>query len=202
MRVQVRFISVLDMPFKDSEKCKVKSVKLKTFLIFLLLTFNFQLSTFNFVVAIHAEVLDRVVAIVNEEVILFSEFRDTFKKAIEADSKKTDVDVLNEMIDRLLLLEQAKQFGLKNTAHFKTLQDNDAIIEEYINRRIKPFIRITEKEINSYYNEKRELFSGKEFYDIRDEIEAELIEGRLELKLREHTAELRKKSYIRIQLKD
>lgn len=156
----------------------------------------------SLITVVNAEVLDRVVAIVNEEVILFSEFRDVFKKAFEADSKKTDVDVLNEMIDRLLLLEQAKQFGLKNTVHFKTLRDNDAIIEEYINRRIKPFIRITEKEINSYYNENRELFSGKEFYDIRDEIEAYLIERRLELRLHEHTAELRRWSYIRVQLED
>ncbi len=46
----------------------------------------------------------------------------------------------------------------------------------------------------------RQCFNS--FYDARDEIEGHIIEGELEKKLREHINELRKRSYIRIQLEE
>ncbi|MBI4839300.1 MAG: hypothetical protein HY806_09230, partial [Nitrospirae bacterium] len=45
-------------------------------------------------------------------------------------------------------------------------------------------------------------FKGKDFYDVRNDIETYLVEKQLNRKLLEHINELREKSYIRIQLGD
>ncbi len=147
--------------------------------------------------AIEAETIERVVAIVNDDVILLSELDEAMKRA----GDKERIEILNEMIDRRLLLKEAERFipVIKRGSYTK---DNDTIIKEYINIRIRPFIRIPIKEIELYYIENRELFKGREFYDVKDEIEAMLSEEAVRQRLDEHLKELREKAYIRIQLGD
>ncbi len=150
---------------------------------------------------VYAEVLERIVAIVNNEVILLSEFKKDYQTAVDSGAKTTEREFLDKMINRLLLLEQAKKFRLKISAlsHEMPASEND-VINEYIERRIKAFIYIPFKEIESYYRSNRKLFDNKEFYDVRDEIENYLIEKKLNGRLLEHIEDLRKRSYIRIQL--
>ena len=74
------------------------------------------------------------------------------------------------------------------------------IIKEYIDVRLKGFIHVPYEDIEYYYYQKRDSFSGKEFFDVRNEIEEYLIEQELNVKLHEYLEDLKRNSYIRIQL--
>ena len=191
-------ISALDMHFKNSYKLKVMSYKLrKIFLMFLLVTCHLSLVT-----AVNAEVVERIVAIVDDEIFTLSEFKDAFQNTINSGTKNTNMEVLDGMINRILLLREGKKFRLEESAaESRTLEDN-AIINDYIGRRLKTLIHIPPEEIEQFYEKNRESFNGKDFYDVRDDIETYLVEKQLNKKLLEHINELREKSYIRIQIGD
>ena len=141
-------------------------------------------------------------AVVNDDVILLSEFREAFRSVEESGEKISEENYLDEMINKLLLLKEAKKFSfyISNKSD-KAVMDEKAIINEYIDRRIKVFIRIPYDEIESYYSENKALFEGKEFYDVKDEIEEYLVGKELNTRVNEYIKDLRKKYYIRIQLK-
>lgn len=149
-----------------------------------------------------AEVIERVVAIINDDIILLSELHEAVKIAKDEGQDKNEIEILNEMIDRRLLLKEAERFipVVKEVTYSEEYED--AVIREYINMRIRPFIRIPISDIESYYEKNRELFKGRKFYDVKDEIEAILTEEALRQRLAEHLRELREKTYIRIQLMD
>jgi len=152
-----------------------------------------------FVTPVHSEILDRIVAIVNDNVILLSEYREALQAAEKSGKQLTNDMVLNEMIDRILLLEQAKRLRLDVIEDSTGAVDDDKTINEYIERRIKAFVHIPIEKIESYYSSNREQFDGKTFSEAKDEIEDHLAEGELKRKIAEHIAELRKRAYIRIQ---
>lgn len=150
----------------------------------------------------HAEVLERIVAIVNDDVILLSQFEEAFKSAEESGEKKSEGVFLDEMINELLLLKEAKKLSyyISNDGNKAMMNEKD-IIHEHINRRIKAFIRIPYDEIESYYEGHKTLFKGKEFYDAKAEIEDYLVRRELDIRLNEYIRDLRKNYYIRVQLK-
>lgn len=155
-----------------------------------------------FINSVKAEMLERIVAIVNDDVILLSEFRDTLQTARKSESGISEEMVLNEMINRLLLLNESKRFRIGASDKRKTNEtDNSAVIREYIDRRIKAFIHIPHEEIEYYYQMNIDIYEGKEFYDVSDEIEEYLVNKELSAKLHEYIEELRGKAYIRIQLR-
>ena len=147
----------------------------------------------------NSEIIERVVAIVNNNVILLSEFKDALKAAKMSDEKVTEDAVLDEMINRVLMLEQAQKMRLGQMEDATGPVDDNKIINEYIDRRIRSFVHIPIEEIESYYLNNRKQFGGKSFSEAKDEIENHLTEGELKLKIAEHVEELRKKAYIRIQ---
>jgi len=151
-------------------------------------------------VCISAEVLERVVAIVDDKVVLLSEFEETLLSAGDGRNIYTKKDVINQMINRIILLREARKFGFKKS--IEDPEDAKAVVKEYIDRRIKAFIHIPYDQIESYYNENRGVFEKKEFYDVKDEIEEYLVSQELVKRLREYIEEQRNKSYIRIQLED
>lgn len=201
------------MHFKDisqkSEDKKIRSreAKRKEFFNFLtsqLLNFSFLLITchLSLFTAANAEVVERIVAIVDDEIITLSEFKDAFQNTVNSGAKNTDMEVLDGMINRILLLREGKKFRLEESAaENRTLEDN-AIINDYIERRLKILIHIPPEEIEQFYEKNMASFNGKDFYDVKDEIETYLIEKQLNKKLLEHIKELREKVYIRIQLGD
>lgn len=151
----------------------------------------------------NAEVLERIAAIVNDDVILLSEFQAALQFAKKADEAVSEEMVLNEMINRRLLFNEARKNRVgRSYKGKKTEADNSAVIKEYIDSRIKAFIHIPYETVQEYYESNRPLFADREFYDARDEIEDLLIEKELAVKLREHIGELRGKAYISIQLKE
>jgi len=147
----------------------------------------------------HSELLDRIVAIVNDNVILLSEYKEALEAAEKSGKQLTDDMVLNEMIDRMLILEQAERLRIDVIEDSTGAVDNDKTINEYIERRIKAFIHIPIDKIESDYLSNKEQFGNKTFSEAKDEIEERLTEEELKSKIAEHIAELRKKAYIRIQ---
>lgn len=165
--------------------------------IFLLLTAYCLLPAFC-----HSEVLERIVAIVNNKVILLSEHEEALEAVRKYDQKVTEDVVLDEMINRILILEQAKRLSLGSTSDSAENADDNKLITEYIERRIKALIHIPIDEIESYYKNNRGRFAEKEFYEVKDEIEDYMVKGELKRKIAEHVEELRNKAYIRIQLRN
>lgn len=182
-----------------------KLIKLLFINFLLLSTFYFLLSTSSY-----AEVLDRVVAIVDDEAIMLSELNSAYQRAFshqgesaEAENSKTDITqkgVLNGLINRVLLLKQAKKFS--HSIQTRNDYDENTLIKEYIEKQLKTFIRIPFEEIEQFYEKNKEKFGSKDFYDVRDEIEELLIEKELNKRLIKHMEELRKNAYIKIQLAD
>lgn len=174
---------------------KLNETKLPGFflILFLIISMLFPLLS-------HSEVLERIVAIVDDDVVLLSEYEKALGSARESDSEVSGETVINKMINRLILLRAAKKvrFGLDG----EIPKDNELIIREYIDRRIKAFIHIPFDEIRSYYISNKTIFAGREFYDVKDEIEKYLIAEELVKRLREFIEERRMNSHIRIQMED
>ena len=97
---------------------------------------------------VYAEVVDRVVAIVDDEAIMLSEWNEAYQKAL---SSKTDItleEVLNGLINRVLLLKQAKKFS--HSIQTRNDYDENTLIKEYIEKQLKTFIRIPFEEIEQF----------------------------------------------------
>ncbi|RJQ51375.1 MAG: hypothetical protein C4526_10345 [Nitrospiraceae bacterium] len=150
----------------------------------------------------YAEVLDRIVAIVNNRLILLSEYDEELQAARKSDPGVTGEKVLNGMIDRALLLDQAKRLMPGGTRDIAERRNDAALVKEYIERSIRAFIHIPIEEIESYYTRNRQEFGEEEFYEVKDKIEDRLIDTELKEKIVEHIGELRKKAYIRVQLEE
>ena len=94
--------------------------KMQTCLIMALLTVLGQVGT---VAVAHAEVVDRIVAVVNDDIITMSELQNMAKtieaqsgvKANPAEDKKLQREMLEALIDRKLAKAEAKRRGIAVT---------------------------------------------------------------------------------------
>jgi hypothetical protein len=153
--------------------------------MFLLITIHYSLAT--------AVIKDRVVAFVDNTAITLSEFDEQYLKSLKVTPDITKEEVLNAMINRFLLLREAKKNRLEAPS-------DDEMLKEYIDIKIKTFIKIKEEEVLDFYQKHVKDFQGKEFETVREEIENYLAEAEMNRLLKVHIDELRKKSYIKIQL--
>ncbi len=179
-------------------KTKVQLISSRqVFIGFLLLsTFYFLLST-----SLYGEVLDRIVAVVDDEVILLSELNNKYQVSLDSGLEVTREEVLDGMINRALFLKEARRFSTENGFALQTKEDENRLINEYIESRLKVFIRIHFSDIEFfYYEEKKSSFKDESFNDVKDEIEEYLIEKELNKRLIEHIMELKEKVYIKTQL--
>lgn len=142
-----------------------------------------------------AELIDRVVAYVDDHAITYSEFRNRYEKLKKAVPDITEDEAINSMINTLLLLEEARKMRLEAASE-------DDLIKEYIDIRIKSRIVIKEEQTTEYYNHHKKEFEGRDYMSVRDEIEKYLQELETNKQLKGHLEELRKQSNIVVQLKD
>lgn len=147
----------------------------------------------------YAEVIDRVVAIVDDDVVMLSELDSEFQRAQKSDIEVTREEVLDGLINRILLLREAKKVKKTHIYSARKKEDDNILISEYIEKRVKAFIRIPPDEIEKFYEENRSYFNGSDIYEVRDEIEAYLVEMEVNKKLIAHIDELRQKAYVRKQ---
>lgn len=154
--------------------------------------FFFLLLVFLIVPACQADGFsDRVAAFVDDEAITNSELQEQYLETLKITPDITKDEVLNTMINRILILREARKYRIERPSP-------DEVIKEYIDLKERAFIRVPETEIEKYYKENSGMFSGKEYDDVRDDIEQYLIEKELNVRLKETLRELRKTAYIKI----
>jgi hypothetical protein len=161
--------------------------------VFFFMLFVTLLLFFAFCPSLFAGIKDRVVAFVGNDAITLSELEKTFTDTLKITPNVTRDEVLNTMVNRLLLLREAKKIRLEAPSE-------DELLREYIDMKIRAFIRIREEELTEFYEKHLSDFQGKEFESVRDEIENYLIENALNQRLKSHINELREKACIKIQL--
>lgn len=195
MKAVVRFISASVMRFKKASS-KLKTIySLRVFSIpfcLLFFTSHFLLFTSYFSV-INADYRDRVVAYVDNDVITLSELEERYAHTLEIAPDITRDEVLHTMVNRLLLLREAKKIKLE-------VPSEDALIKEYIDLKVKAFIRIKEEEIVDFYNQNKEKFQEKELETVREDIENILTEKALNERLKSHIEDLKENACVKIQL--
>lgn len=140
-----------------------------------------------------AEVVDRVIASVDDTAITLSEFEEQYATVAKKLKEVVGDEVLNSMINSLLLLNEAKKMRLEAPT-------KDEIVRDYIDIRIKAPIVIREEEIEAFYRAHADEFGGKEYIAVRDEIESYLFELETNRQLKKHLEELRRQAEIVIQL--
>jgi hypothetical protein len=170
---------------------KLKKQGCKIYIINLLLTVCYLLFACSPLFA--GGINDRVVAFVDNDAITLSELEMKYYDTVKVTSDITQEEVLNTMVNRLLLLREAKKIRLEAPSE-------DELLNEYIDLKIRAFIRIKEEELKDFYNKNTSKFEGKELDLVRDDIENYLAEHEVNQRLKAHINELRGKSCVKIQL--
>jgi parvulin-like peptidyl-prolyl isomerase len=141
-----------------------------------------------------AAIHDRVVAFVDNQAITLSEFQEQLKNTARISPTVTEDEVLNAMINRILLIKEAKKYRIEAST-------KEEAIKEYVNLKIRAFLKVSDTEIEDFYQKNIQEFRGREYDEVRGEIENYLSEKILNEKLKTTLKELRKNAYIKIQLK-
>jgi hypothetical protein len=136
---------------------------------------------------------DRIIAFVDDQAITLRELDDSYKAAKALSNSITREEVLNTMINRVILLREAKKYRLEAPTV-------DGVVKEFIDLKIRAFIMVNDADIEKFYKANMQNFQGREYEDVRDEIDLYLTEKLLNERLKETLNDLRKKAYIRIYL--
>ena len=165
--------------------------KVGIFIVVFIFTFT---SFFVFHGSLYAEgINDRVVAYVNTNAITLSELETRYLDTRKVTPDITREEVLNTMINRVLLLREARRLRLEAPSE-------DELLKEYIDLKVRTLIRVKEEEIQDFYDKHKDEFEGKDLEDVRDTIENYLVEHQLNEQLKEHISDLRKKTCVKVQL--
>lgn len=140
-----------------------------------------------------AKVIEKVVAYIGNEAITMSELEAEYSRALEAKPDITEREVLETMINKRLLLREARKLMFE-------APDTETLLKEYIDLKVKAFIKVDEAEILKFYEENKQELGNVQLQDVRSRIEQYLIETEVNRRLREHIAALREKSDIRVLL--
>jgi len=140
---------------------------------------------------VYAEVIERVVAFVDDEAITLSEFREYFIKLKNYTPDITPKDAIETLINRYIILKEAKKLNIKGN-------NNDEIIKKYIDIKIRAYIKISNDEIEKYYHIHKKSINKEFNYQIRNEIKKLLIEKKVNKKLKRYLKEIRKKYYVKV----
>ncbi|MDA8169506.1 MAG: SurA N-terminal domain-containing protein [Nitrospiraceae bacterium] len=140
-----------------------------------------------------AKVIDRTVAFVNNEAILLSELDARYQKAKQITPDITRQQVLNTMINRALLVQAAKKI-------FPETTDEDKLIRDYIDLKVRAFIKISGQEVRDFYDGNRKNFGSASFDQVKDRIESLLEEQEVNRRLESHIQALRSKAWVEVFL--
>jgi hypothetical protein len=140
-----------------------------------------------------AAVIDQVVAFVDDQAITMSELEEQYAKAVKITPDITRREVLDTMVNRFVLLREAKRLRME-------APDDEKLLEEYIDIKVAAFIKVSDDDIKKFYEANRDEFGGQELAALRDKIEQYLREREVNEKLKKHIEELKKKAYIKVLL--
>jgi hypothetical protein len=136
---------------------------------------------------------DRVVAYVDTAAITLSELETRYLDTRKVTPDITREEVLNTMINRVLLLREARKLRLEATSE-------DEVLKEYIDLKVRTLIRVKEEDVLDFYNKHMAEFEGKDLEEVRDNIENYLVEHQLNEQLKVHISELRRNTCVKVQL--
>jgi hypothetical protein len=139
-------------------------------------------------------VLDRVVAYVDDRAITLTEFQDTYAATREKSPDVSPEEIIESMINRLLLIKEARKIRLEAAS-------DDDLLNELIEIKIRAPIVIREDGAKAFYESHRSEFGERDFLSVRDDIEQYLFELEATRRLKEYLEQLRGGSEIRIQLR-
>lgn len=177
------------MRFKDWLRLRLR----RRFNVLFALSFLFF--TFTSASTCFSEVIDRVVAYVDNTAVTLSEFQENYIKMKKTVTDITEEDVIDSMINRLLLIKEAKKMKLESPT-------DDELLRDYIDIKISSLILIKEDELNRFYMEHINEFKGRDYLSVKDEIEKYLFELETNKRLKKHLEELRANAEVKAQLKD
>ncbi len=140
-----------------------------------------------------AVVIERIAAFIDDEAITLTEFEDYLERARRLSPDLSEEEAMNTLINRRLLLREAKRLRIRGGS-------DDEIVREYINIRIRSYIKVPPEEVESYYATYRDRFGKARLSDVRQEIERLLREKEINRRLQRHIEELRKRVYIKVNL--
>ncbi len=175
---------------QGARTCRIRAMVGKGALSFcvLLLIFHVLLST-----VCHAELIERVVAFVNDRAITLSELRDTYERTKKVQPDISMEEVLSTMINRLLLLDDARKMKIE-------AKTDEEALSEYMELKVRAFVRVGEGEIEDYYKKNESEFKGAPYETVRDKIEEYLTEKEINRMLKIQIAELRAKAFVKVLL--
>jgi ribosomal protein S13 len=143
--------------------------------------------------SLSAGIKDRVVAYVDNTAITLSGLEKKYAGTVYVTPAVTREEVLDTMINRVLLVREARKIRLKS-------QLEDELLKEYVDLKIRAFIRIKDEEIRTFFDTHASDFPEKELDVMREDIENYLIEQEVNKRLKEHIAELRNNACVKMQL--
>lgn len=138
----------------------------------------------------YSEVIDRVIAYVDNYAITLRDFETIANRMKEKIPTIKNEEIIQTMINRLLLLKKAKELFIEGK--------DEELINNYVDLMIKSTIVIPEDKINQYYDENKAQFKSTPYISVRSEIENYLFEKELNRKLKEHIEELKETVEIKI----
>ena len=146
-----------------------------------------------------ARSVDRVVAYVDDMAItqrtLEARYSAALKEKGTDKDKFTRFEALSEIIDKALLLREARKIKLTATSE-------DELVQKYIEFKVKALIIIREEEIKEYYDKNQVLFKKSKYSEARDRIKRYLENEEKMRRLKHHMASLRQKATIRILVEE
>lgn len=145
-----------------------------------------------------ALLLEGVAATVEDEVITIRELDEQYSIMKKTFPEITREEVLDTTINRIILLREARSMRLVEERRLYPGQDDDRIIDEYIELKIKAGINIKEEEIQNYYEAHKSRFPDMAYHEVAEDIERLITEQKTNELLKEHIKELRKKYYIKV----
>ncbi|MDA8085385.1 MAG: hypothetical protein M0Z75_01675 [Nitrospiraceae bacterium] len=141
------------------------------------------------------KILDRTVAFVNDDAILLSELDARYIQAKRLTPDITLGQVLQTMINRQLLLVQARKI-------FPEPVSEDKALQEFTDLKIRAFVRIPEQAARNFYDQNKKQLGGVPFDSVKDQIERLLKEKEINRRLQAYLETLRGNADIKIFLEN
>lgn len=139
----------------------------------------------------NAKMLDEVVAFVDTEAITATELERNFKTSSTLNPEISRTQVLEMMINRLILLREAKRLRLE-------AETDNKLIEQYIDLKIRTFITISREDLRGEYESVKDEVGGRQFDEVKDVIEKYMVEREVNDRIRQLLEGLRNKAHIKI----
>ena len=148
---------------------------------------------------------DTVLATVNGKTVTLEEFNkefDNLPQRYKETFQNDKVAFLDELITRELLLQEATRQGIEQRDEIKGLiandpgRKNEILIQTLTKFEVQEKVKVSDKEMKGFYEQQKDEMQGKSFAEVKDALEAYLLQMKQKDRLDEWIGELRAKAKI------